>query len=76
MSIGQSITVVFMNTTGAVSTSYPSTFTIDSTSVTPKFLNATSISSGNASSIDSYVYTIFKTGSSTYTVFCSRTRYA
>lgn len=76
MAVGQSATVVFLNTTGAVTTSYPSTFTIDSASVTPKWIVGNIPSAGNANSIDAYTYTIFKTGSSSYSVLASQTRYA
>jgi hypothetical protein len=73
---GNSITVVFINTTGAVTTSYPSTFRIDGTAVTPKWATAVAPNAGNANSIDVYSYTILKTGSGTYTVFASQTRFA
>lgn len=76
MSTGQSATVVFLNTTGAVTTSYPSTFRIDSTTVTPRWVVGVSPTAGNANSVDAYTYTIFKTGSGTYSVLASQTRYA
>jgi hypothetical protein len=71
-----SLTVVFMNTTGAVTTSFPSTFKIDGTTISPKWQNGTAITGGNASSIDMYVYTIVKTAPATYTVFGVQSRYA
>jgi hypothetical protein len=77
LSTGQSITVAFLNTTGASTASYPSTFQIDgSTQGSIKWLNGTAPTVGNASSIDSYIYTILKTASATYTVFGSQTKYA
>jgi hypothetical protein len=77
LSNGQSITIAFLNTTGASTASYPSTFQIDSTTQSSiKWLNGTAPTVGNASSIDSYIYTIVKTASATYTVFGSQTKYA
>lgn len=76
LSIKDTIKVTFMNTTGAVTTSYPSSFTIDGVSQTVKWVNGTSITSGNSSSIDVYSYTIVKTAASTYTVFGERVKYA
>jgi hypothetical protein len=77
LSTGQSITIAFLNTTGASTASYPSTFQIDaSTQGSIKWMNGTAPSAGNASSIDTYVYTILKTASATYTVFGSQTKFA
>ena len=55
---------------------YSSALTIDGSAVTPKFIGGTAFSAGNASSIDSYVYTIIKTGSATFTVLASQTKFA
>lgn len=72
---GDSITIVFLVTQGA--TAYYSTaLTIDGSAVTPKYITGTAFSAGNASSIDSYVYTIIKTGSATFTVLASQTKFA
>lgn len=72
---GDSITIVFLVTQGA--TAYYSTaLTIDGNAITPKFISGTAFSAGNASSIDSYVYTIIKTGSATFTVLASQTKFA
>lgn len=75
MSTNDSLTVVFMATQGSTAY-YQTSFTIDGVSVTPKWQGATSPSAGNASSIDVYTFTIIKTGSATYTVFGSQTRFA
>jgi hypothetical protein len=75
MSANDSLTVVFMATQGSTAY-YQTSFTIDGTSVTPKWQGATSPSAGNASSIDMYTFTIVKTGSAAYTVFGSQTRFA
>ena len=75
LATGDSITIVFLVTQGA--TAYYSTaLTIDGNAVTPKYITGTAFSAGNASSIDSYVYTIIKTGSATFTVLASQTKFA
>ena len=68
-----SCTLITTNTTTAY---YPSAFTIDGTSVTPKWQGGTAPTSGNASSIDSYTFVIIKTGSAVYTVLASQTKFA
>jgi hypothetical protein len=75
MSTGQALTVVFLVTNGATAY-YNNALTIDGSSVTPKYQGGTAFSSGNASSIDAYSYTIVKTGSAAYTVFVSQTKFA
>jgi hypothetical protein len=75
LTTGDSITIVFLVTQGSTAY-YSNAFTIDGTSVTPKYISGTAFSAGNASSIDSYVYTIFKTGSATFTVLASQTKFA
>ena len=75
MSTGQSVTVAFLVTQGATAY-YNSAITIDGSSVTPKYQGGTAYTAGNASSIDAYVYTIIKTGSATFTVLASQTRFA
>ena len=75
MNTNDSLTIVFMATQGATAY-YGSSFTIDGTSVTPKWQGATSPTAGNASSVDVYTFTIVKTGSAAYTVFGSQTRFA
>ncbi len=75
MSTGESITVAFLVTQGSTAY-YNSAVKVDGSSVTPKYQGGTAWSAGNASSIDSYVYTIVKTGSATFTVFASQTKFA
>jgi hypothetical protein len=75
LATGDSITIVFLVTQGSTAY-YSNAFTIDGTSVTPKYITGTAFSAGNASSIDSYVYTIIKTGSATFTVLASQTKFA
>jgi hypothetical protein len=75
MSTGQALTVVFLVTNGATAY-YNNALTIDGSSVTPKYQGGTAFSSGNASSIDAYSYTIVKTGNAAFTVFVSQTKFA
>ena len=71
--VGDTITLVWLNTNGATAY-YPNTIQIDGTTVTPKVPAA--ITSGNASSIDAYSFTIIKTASATYTVLETQTKFA
>jgi len=72
---GQSATVAFLVTNG--STAYkPTVFQVDGSAVTPKWQGGTAPSAGNASSIDSYTFTIIKTASATFTVLASQTKFA
>ena len=75
LSAGDALTVVFLVTNGATAY-YHSALTIDGASVTPKWQGGTAPSSGNTSSIDSYSYTVIKTGSAAFTVLASQTRFA
>jgi hypothetical protein len=74
LSVGQSVTVVFIVTNGAVAY-YQSAFQIDGASVTPKYLNGSPPLGGNANSLDVYVYNIIRTASG-YTVLASISRFA
>lgn len=75
MTIGNCITLVFMNTNGSTPY-YPTAITIDGNAVTPKIQGGTAITSGNASSIDSYSVTIIKTANATFTVLEAQTKFA
>lgn len=75
LSDGESLTLVFLVTNGATAY-YNSALTIDGVSVTPKWQGGTAPSSGNTSSIDSYSYTVIKTGNAAFTVLASQTRFA
>jgi len=44
--------------------------------VSVKYQGGTAYSSGNASSVDAYVYNIIKTGSAAFTVLASQTKFA
>jgi len=73
MQVGDSLTVVWLNTNGTTAY-YPSAFQIDGSSVTPKVPAA--ITGGNASAIDAYSFTIIKTASATFTVLETQTKFA
>jgi hypothetical protein len=75
MSTGESMTIAFLVTQGSTAY-YASAFQVDGSAVTPKWQGGTAPTAGNASSIDAYVYTIVKTGSATFTVFASQTKFA
>ena len=75
MSTGQSLSATFLVTNGSTAY-YNSAVTIDGSSVTPKWQGGSAPTSGNASSVDSYTYVIIKTGSATFTVLASVTKFA
>jgi len=75
LSIGESITIAFLVTNGATAY-YQTGLLIDGVSVTPKWQNGSTPTSGNINSIDIYSYTIIKTASATYTVLASQTKFA
>ena len=70
MSTGEAVTVVFLVTQGT--TAYlNNTVQVDGASVTPRWQNGSAPTSGNASSVDAYSYTIVKTANAAFTVFAS-----
>jgi len=75
LTTGQSVTVVLLATQGGTAY-YPTAFTVDGSAVTPKWLGGAAPTGGNASSIDSYSFTIIKTAASTYTIIASQARFA
>jgi hypothetical protein len=75
MATGQSVTVTHLVTQGGTAY-YNSAVTVDGTSVTPKWSGGSAPSAGNTNSVDVYTYTLIKTGSGSFTVFASQTRYA
>ena len=75
LSTGTSVTVAFAVTNGG--TAYrPTAFQVDGSSVTPKWQGGSAPSAGNTNSIDIYVFSLVKTGTATFTVFASQTRFA
>jgi hypothetical protein len=75
LTTGQSATVVLLATQGGTAY-YPTAFSVDGVGVTPRWLGGSAPTGGNASSIDSYSFTIIKTAASTYTVLASQARFA
>jgi hypothetical protein len=75
LAIGQSVTIANMVTQGSPAY-YNNVVQIDGVTVTPKYQGGTAYAAGNASSIDAYTYTIIKTGSATFTVLTSQTKFA
>ena len=77
LSTGQSLTVAFLCTNGGTAY-YNSSVQVDGTTsgVTTKWQGGTAPTSGNASSVDVYTYTVIKTGSATFTVLASQTKFA
>lgn len=77
LSTGQAVTVAFLSTNGTTAY-YNISVQVDGTTsgVTTRWQNGVAPASGNTSSIDVYTYTVIKTGSSTYTVLASQTKFA
>jgi hypothetical protein len=74
LSTGQIGTVTMLATIGA--TQYrPTTFQIDGSAVTPKWMGGTAPTTGNANSIDAYTFAIVKGGSG-FVMLASQTRFA
>lgn len=73
MAVGESVTLTVMATmTGTPY--YENAFQIDGNAVTPKWIGGTAPSSGDASCINLYTYTIIKTAASTFTVIASKAK--
>jgi len=75
MSTGQSLTVVLLVTNGATPY-YANVIQVDGNTVSPKWQGGTAVTSGNANSVDSYTFTLIKTGANTFTVLGSQTKFA
>ncbi len=77
LSTGQAVTVAFMVTNGATAY-YNNVIQVDGTTsgVTTRWQGGIAPVGGNASSIDIYTYTVIKTGSATFTVLASQTKFA
>ena len=77
LSTGQSMTIAFLVTNGGTAY-YNTSVQIDGTTsgVTTKWQGGTAPTSGNANSVDVYTYTVIKTGSATFTVLASQTKFA
>jgi hypothetical protein len=75
MSTGETTTVVFRTNQGATPY-YMTALTIDGNAQTVKWQGGTAPTAGNASSVDVYSFAITKTGSATFTVLGSLTKFA
>lgn len=75
LAVNDSVTVVFFATNGTTPY-YGTSFSIDGNVIVPKWQNGVAPSSGNASSIDIYSFTIIKTGNAAFTAFGSQTKFA
>ena len=75
MDTGESITVAHIVSQGATAY-YNSAFQIDGSAVTPEWQGGSAPTAGNASSLDTYSYTIIKTASATFTVLAAQTQFA
>jgi len=73
---GESVTSVFLNTNGTVAY-YPTAFQVDggTAGVSVKHQGGAAPTAGNASSIDSYSFTVIKTAGSAFTVLASQTQF-
>lgn len=73
---GESVTSVFLNTNGTTAY-YVSSVQVDggTAGVSTKWQGGSSPSSGNASSIDAYSFTVIKTAGSAFTVLASQTQF-
>jgi hypothetical protein len=69
------ITAVILATQGSTPY-YPTAVKIDGTPVTVLWQGGIAPAAGNANSVDAYVYTIIRTGVSTYTVMASQTKFS
>lgn len=75
LSTGESVTIAFLVTQGSTAY-YQSAFTVDGSSVTPKWQGGAAPTAGNASGVDIYLVTVIKTGSATFSAFASQTKFA
>jgi len=75
MAVGESLTCAFLVTQGATAY-YNSAVQVDGSAVTPKWQGGSAPTSGNASGIDTYTYTVIKTAAATFTVLASQTQFA
>jgi hypothetical protein len=76
LGVNQGVTVTLIVTQGASAGYYPTSFAIDGTTVTPKWISGVAPSLGDFNAINIYSYNIFKTASATYNVFASYNKYA
>jgi len=75
LGIGESVSAVVMATQG-FAPYYANSVLIDGVTIVPKWQDAIVPTSGNASSIDIYNYTIIKTSNAAFTILGSQSRFA
>ena len=75
MDTGESITIAHIVSQGGTAY-YNNAFQIDGSGVTPEWQGGEAPTEGNASSLDTYTYTIIKTADATFTVLAAQTQFA
>ena len=75
MNVGEALTLAFLITNAAVAY-YPTIIQVDGSNITPEWQGGSAPISGNVNSIDSYTFTIIKTGFATFTVLGAQTQFA
>lgn len=75
MSVGQSMSYALLVTIGSTPR-YGSAYQVDGSAVTPKWQGGSAPTSGNASGIDVYTFSIIKTASATFTVLATVAAFA
>ncbi len=75
MAIGETMTCAILMAQGSTAY-YLNAYQIDGSTVTPEWSGGSAPTAGNASSIDSYAFTIIKTADATFTVLAGLTQYA
>jgi hypothetical protein len=75
MDSGESISIAHIVKNGS-SAYYNNAVTIDGSSITPEYQGGSAPTAGNANSLDTYTYTIIKTGDAAFTVLAAQTQFA
>ena len=75
LATGEAITLVHLVTIGA-SEYRNTTVQVDGAGITPKWQGGAAPTEGNINSIDSYTYTLIKTGDAAFTILAAQTQFA
>ena len=75
MAAGETYTLVYVNTNGGTAY-YTTGIQVDGVTITPKWSGGTAPTTGNASSVDVYNFTIIKTASAAFTILAQLTKFA
>ncbi len=75
LTTGEAITVVHLVTIGS-SEYRNTTVQVDGSGITPEWQGGSAPTEGNANSVDSYTYTIIKTGDAAFTILAALTQFA